>query len=132
MSKRKTVYGTSLPYSTLDIKGGGKMPYKSEKIKLDPSQDRRRKLTDEQKREIKQIYESGVCGMRPLAQQFGVSRRTIQFIVDEEKKQRCAEQFKQRRKDGRYKPTKEEWAKTVREHRQYKQNLYLKGELKEE
>ena len=108
------------------------MPYKSEKIKLDPSQDRRRKLTDEQKREIKQIYESGVCGTRPLAQQFGVSRRTIQFIVDEGKKQRCAEQFKQRRKDGRYKPTKEEWAETIREHRRYKQNLYLKGELKEE
>lgn len=108
------------------------MPYKSEKIKLAPSQDRRRKLTDEQKREIKRIYESGVCGTRPLAKQFGVSRRTIQFIVDEAKKQRCTEQFKQRRKDGRYKPTKEEWAKTVREHRQYKQTLYLKGELKEE
>ena len=108
------------------------MPYKSAKIKLDPSQDRRRKLTDEQKREIKQIYESGICGTRPLAQQFGVSRRTIQFIVDEGKKQRCAEQFKQRRKDGRYKQTKEEWAKTIREHRQYKQELYLKGELKEE
>ena len=59
------------------------MPYKSEKIKLAPEQDRRRKLTDEQKREIKQIYESGVCGQRPLAKQFGVSRRTIQFIVDE-------------------------------------------------
>lgn len=108
------------------------MPYKSEKIKLAPEQDRRRKLTDEQKREIKRIYESGVCGTRPLAKQFGVSRRTIQFIVDEAKKQRCAEQFKQRRKDGRYKPTKEEWAATVREHRQYKQKLYLKGELKED
>jgi ribosomal protein L19E len=108
------------------------MPYKSEKIKLDPSQDRRRKLTDEQKEEIKQIYKSGVCGTRPLAKQFGVSRRTIQFIVDEEKKQRCAEQFKQRRKDGRYKPTKEEWARTVREHRRYKQKLYLNGELQEE
>lgn len=108
------------------------MPYKSEKIKLAPSQDRRRKLTDEQKREIKRIYESGVCGQRPLAKQFGVSRRTIQFIVDEGKKQRCAEQFKQRRKDGRYKPTKEEWATTVREHRRYKQKLYLNGELQEE
>lgn len=108
------------------------MPYKSEKIKLAPEQDRRRKLTDEQKREIKRIYESGVCGQRPLAKQFGVSRRTIQFVVDEGKKQRCAEQFKQRRKDGRYKPTKEEWAKTIREHRRYKQELYLKGELNEE
>lgn len=106
------------------------MPYKSEKIKLDQSQDRRRKLTDEQKREIKQIYESGVCGTRPLAKQFGVSRSLIQVIVNpniaEAKKKRIKEHWKD------YRPTKEEWAATMREHRQYKQNLYLKGELKEE
>ena len=106
------------------------MPYKSEKIKLDPSQDRRRKLTDEQKEEIKRIYKSGVCGTRPLAKQFGVSRATIQVIVNPAR----AESIKQRRKENwrNYRPTKEEWAETIREHRRYKQNLYLKGELKEE
>ena len=46
------------------------MPYKSEKLKLNETQDRRRKLTDEQKEEIKRIYKSGVCGQRPLAKQF--------------------------------------------------------------
>ena len=106
------------------------MPYKSEKIKLDPSQDRRRKLTDEQKREIKQIYESGVCGTRPLAKQFGVSRSLIQVIVNpniaEAKRKRMKEHWMD------YRPSKEEWASTMREHRQYKQTLYLKGELKEE
>ena len=35
------------------------MPYKSEKIPLQPNQDRRRKLTEEQKDEILRIYESG-------------------------------------------------------------------------
>ena len=106
------------------------MPYKSESIKLDPSLDRRRKLTDEDKREILRIYKSGVCGMRPLAKQFGVSRATIQIIVNPVR----AEKVKQRRKEHwrDYRPTKEEWAATMREHRQYKHKLYVEGKLKEE
>lgn len=103
------------------------MPYKSETIKLSETQDRRRKLTDEQKEEIKRIYKSGVCGMRPLAEQFGVSRSTIQVIVNPNR----AERVKQRNKDHwrDYRPSKKEWAATIREHRHYKQELYVKGEL---
>ena len=106
------------------------MPYKSEAIKLDPSLDRRRKLTDEDKREILRIYKTGVCGMRPLAKQFGVSRATIQIIVNpniaEAKRKRIKEHWRD------YRPTKEEWAATMREHRQYKHKLYVDGKLKEE
>lgn len=103
------------------------MPYKSEKLKLSKSQDRRRKLTDEQKEEIKKLYATGLIGQRPLAKQFGVSRSLIQIIVNPE----IAEKKKQRIKDHwkDYRPTKEEWAATIREHRRYKQELYLKGEL---
>ena len=105
------------------------MPYKAEKIKLSETQDRRRKLTEKQKEEIKAIYATGVCGTRPLAKQFGVSRSTIQIIVNPA--------IKQRRHDyvannwRKYRGTKEEWAKTQREHRHYKNELYLKGELKD-
>lgn len=104
------------------------MPYKSEKIKLDPSQDRRRKLTEEQKEEIRRIYKSGVCGTRPLAKQFGVHRSTIQIIVNPVR----AEQVKQRAKEHwrDYQQPKEKWAETIREHRRYKQELYVKGQLK--
>ena len=103
------------------------MPYKSEKIKLSETQDRRRKLTDEQKEEIKKIYAEGKCGTRPLAKQFGVSKTTIQIIVNPE----IASKRKQYRKEHwqDYRPSKEEWAATMREHRHYKQELYLKGEL---
>lgn len=106
------------------------MPYKSQYIKLDPSQDRRRKLTEEQKAEIRRIYATGVCGQRPLAKQFGVSRSLIQIIVNP----KIAEAKKQRRKEHwrDYRPTKEEWAATIREHRQYKHKLYVEGKLKEE
>ena len=85
------------------------------------------KCFDEQKEEIKRIYATGLVGQRPLAKQFGVSRSLIQVIVNPE----IAEKKKQRIKDHwkDYRPTKEEWAATIREHRRYKQELYLKGEL---
>ena len=104
------------------------MPYKSEKLKLSETQDRRRKLTDDQKEEIKRIYAEGKCGTRPLAKQFGVSRGTIQVIVNPSIKQRQHDRIAKHWRD--YRPTKEEWAKIQKEHRRYKQELYLKGELK--
>lgn len=108
------------------------MPFKSEKIKLTKEQDRRIKLSDEQREEIKEKYSTGSYSQRALAREYNVSRRLISFILFPEKAIKSANQFKERRADGRYKPSKEEWAKTVREYRRYKQNLYLKGELKEE
>jgi DNA invertase Pin-like site-specific DNA recombinase len=103
------------------------VPYKSEKIKLSPTQDRRRKLTDEQKEEIKKIYAEGIVGQRPLAKQFGVSRSLIQVIVNPEIAEKKKRRIKEHWRD--YRPSKEEWAETIREHRHYKQELYLKGEL---
>lgn len=108
------------------------MPYKSEKIKLNETQDRRKKLTDKQREEIRDKYATGLYSQRTLAKKYNVSRRLITFILDDKKQKRNAELLKERKLDGRYKPTKEEWAKTVREHRRYKQELYLKGELKED
>jgi len=107
------------------------LPYKSEKIKLSKEQDRRIKLTDDQKLEIKDKYATGLYSQRALSAEYNVSRRLIQFILDEEKARVAAEQLKIRRADGRYKPTKEEWAETVKEHRRYKQNLYISGKLNE-
>lgn len=106
------------------------MPYKSSKIPLSESQDRRRKLTEAQKDIIRHRYETESIGMRPLAKEYGVSRSLIQTVVNPA----IAEKKKQRGKDHwrDYRPTKEKWAETVREHRQYKQRLYLEGELKEE
>lgn len=103
--------------------------YKSEKIKLSPEQDRRIKLNDKQREEIREKYTIGMYSQRNLAEEYGVSRRLITFILDPDKAKKNAEQLKQRRADGRYKPNKEKWAAIMREHRHYKQELYLKGEL---
>ena len=107
------------------------MPYKSEKIKLPKEHDRRIKLTDEQREEIRQKYSTGLYSQRALAREYGVSRRLISFVLDDAKYQKCKKQFKERKADGRYKPDRETWAKTMREYRHYKQRLYLDGELTE-
>lgn len=106
------------------------MPYKSEKIRLSPSQDRRRKLTDEQKQQIKELYATGLYSQRALAKEFNVNRSTIAIIVNPERAKAVSERRKEHASD--YKYDKKTWAKVKREHRHYKQSLYLKGELKEE
>lgn len=105
------------------------MPYKSSSIKLSRELDRRVKLSDEQREEIKHKYESGFYSQRALAREYNVSRRLISFILFPEKAEIAAQQLKERKADGRYKPSKEDWAATQREHRRYKQRLYMAGKL---
>lgn len=64
------------------------MPFKSEKIKLPKELDRRRKLSDEQREEIKEKYATGLYSQRALAREYNVSRRLISFVIDEEKAKR--------------------------------------------
>lgn len=51
------------------------MPYKSQKIKLKGLQDRRKKLTDEQREEIKSLYGTGCYSLNGLAKRFEVSKK---------------------------------------------------------
>lgn len=106
------------------------MPRKSEKILLSEKQDRRRKLTSEQKNKISDMYSTGLYSLNQLAKQFGVSKKTVLLIVNPE----SAAKAKQYRKDNwrQWQRTGEEWNATQREHRAYKQKLYEDGELKHE
>lgn len=106
------------------------MPYKSEKIKLKGLQDRRKRLTDEQRAEIKELYGTGCYSLNGLAKRFDVSKKTILLIVNSE----SAERAKQYRKEHW-----KEWQQHGKEHneaikktRKYKQKLYKEGKLKEE
>lgn len=106
------------------------MPYKSEKIKLQGMQDRRKRLTDEQREEIKDLYGTGFYSLNDLAKRFNVSKKTILLIVNKN----SAETAKQYRKDHW-----QEWQRKGKEHneaimktRKYKQQLYKEGKLKEE
>lgn len=106
------------------------MPYKSEKIKLQGLQDRRRKLTDTQKEEIRELYATGLYSLNRLAKQYEVSKKTILLTVNPESKKVQDEYIKNHWRDFQH--SREERTEAARKVRRYKQELYLRGELKEE
>ena len=108
------------------------MPYKSERIPLPRELDRRVRLSEEQKDEIRHKYETGLYSQRQLAKEYNVSRRLIVFVVHPDRYERAKEQSAQRHREGRYDTSKEEHARIIREHRRYKQGLYTTGKLKDE
>ncbi len=101
------------------------MPYKAEKKRLPPELDRRRKLNDVQKDEIKHKYSTGFYSLNGLAKEYNVSKKTVLLIVNPESKRKNDERIKEHWRD--YVPTKEERNAIMREHRAYKHNI-LKGE----
>ena len=105
------------------------MPRKSEKIKLSETQDRRKKLTVEQKKEISELYSTGLYSLNQLARKFEVSKKTVLLIVNSE----SAEKARQYRKENwkQWQRTGKEWNAIQREHRAYKQKLYEEGKLSE-
>ncbi|MDR2044863.1 MAG: hypothetical protein LBQ15_10995 [Clostridium sp.] len=104
------------------------MPYKSEKIRLAENQDRRRKLTQEQKDEIVALYATGKHSLRSLGRQFGVDRTYMKILVNPDRAETVKNRIKEHWHD--YVPSKEQRNEIMREHRQYKHSLYLKGELR--
>lgn len=105
------------------------MPYKSEKIKLKGLQDRRKKLTDEQREEIKSLYGTGCFSLNDLAKKFNVSKKTILLIVNKDSEERAKQYRKEHWKD--WHRTGEEHNKAIKNTRKYKHELYKNGELKD-
>lgn len=103
------------------------MPYKSEKIKLSETQDRRRRLTSEQQEEIRNLYATGLYSWKQLAGMYGCSKSRVGQIVNPERDAKVKARIKEHWRD--YQKKGEEWNTTIREHRRYKQQLYLKGKL---
>lgn len=102
------------------------MPYKFQttKKKIGKKNDRRRKLTDAQRTEIKDLY--GKISQRKLARMFGVSRRLIIFIGCPDK---YTANIKARLKRGGSKIyyDKDDNTKYMKKHRHYKKALFDKG-----
>lgn len=106
------------------------MPYKSEKIKLSEKQDRRRRLTSDQKIEIEELYGTGNFSLNDLAKRFNVSKKTILLIVNKESAEKAKQYGKEHWKEFQH--TGEERNEAVRNYRRYKNELYKTGELKED
>ena len=88
--------------------------------------DKRRKLTEDQKEEIKEKYSTGFYSYRILAKEYGVSKRTVNNIINPITAQKSKDRIKAHWRD--YQKHGEEWAKTMRKHRQYKKKLLDAGE----
>lgn len=108
------------------------MPYKFDGIPINnPENDKRVKLRGEDRNKIREEYATGLVSQRDLARKYNVSRRTIQFILDPEKRERAKKQFAARQKDGRY-YSKEKHRVYMKNHRDHLKQLYQDGKLKRE
>ena len=105
------------------------MPYihETNHIKLVGLQDRRRKLTDEQKAEIIRLRDEGWSLMK-LAKEFEVSKKLILLIVNPESKAKNDKYIKDNWRE--FQQTKEKRTEAVKKTRHHRQELFLKGELK--
>lgn len=106
------------------------MPYKSEKIKLQGLQDRRKKLTDGQRKEIEELYRTGFYSLNDLAKRFNVSKKSILLIVNKDSADKAKQYRKEHWRD--WQRTGEEHNKAIKNTRKYKYGLYKDGKLKEE
>lgn len=94
-------------------------------VRVGKEHDKRRKLTDEQREEIKRLYENKDYSLQRLAIKFHVCRDTIYRIVNPNaEKLRKGYSEKHWRK---YKPSQEKSQQTREKHFQYKQSLVDNG-----
>lgn len=106
-----------------------------QKIRLPREYDRRIKLSDAQRDDIRQRFKAGEA-MRAIARDYsGVcSRSTVVHVCRPERLAHVRQARKERAKDGRYYPGAKKWAETQREHRRYKTKVFkllrARGELK--
>lgn len=105
------------------------MPNKSDKIKIQGTTfDRRIKLNDAQRGEIKELRKLGLS-YRVIAERYEVSKSLIILVCNPDIAERKRLAFIERSREGRYKPTKEERATIQREHRAYKAKLHKEGKI---
>lgn len=106
------------------------MPRKSDSMPINnPKYDRRVKLTEADKKQLKKDHELG-ASIHGLSKKYGVSRRTIQFTLYPERLEKAKADFAERQKDGRY-YDKDKHKDYMKAHRNHKKELHKSGLLNE-
>jgi predicted DNA-binding protein YlxM (UPF0122 family) len=101
------------------------MPYTSDKLSIkNELLDRRVKLTQTDKKEVKRLYFEEHLAIREITRRYKVSRRLIQFILFPERIKKSREN-----RDWRDYYTKEKNREYQKKHRRYKNQLYKQGLL---
>lgn len=104
------------------------MPCKHREKLIPIEHDRRVKLNDIQRQEIRELYDSGSYSQRGLAKLYRVSRRLVTMILDPLKHQANIARRQELLKTKSY-YDKDKQRAYMRSHRQYKQQLYLDNKL---
>jgi hypothetical protein len=107
------------------------MPLKIQSIKIEKTKyDRRIKLFDEEREEVKEKHEAGQS-IKSLAREYKVDKNIIKIIVNpefaESFRQKNIERQRQYREEKTYLPQRNGY---MRNHRRYKQKLYKEGKIK--
>lgn len=102
------------------------MPCKSDKIRLNRSQDRRAKFTDEQVAEMRNLYAKGWT-QKAIAELYETHQSTVSYIVSELAHENLA---KYRKENPPKRRTREEAKLYMRDLRKYKSTIHKppKGE----
>lgn len=101
------------------------MPYAHNKKKIPRELDRRVKLSDEDKENIKSMYSFERLSQREIARRFKVSRKLISLTLFPEKLEHERALYKERRKDGQY-YDKNKHREYMKKYRHYKQSIKTK------
>lgn len=105
------------------------MPTIIDIVKIPTQLDGRRKITDEQRQEIRRLYEIEQRSIHHIARTTGVSKRSVQFILFPER----AEVVRQRAKEVKRWEAgnkKEKHTPAMQKHRAKKKDLIAKGLIK--
>lgn len=103
------------------------MPYTSEKISIKNTEyDRRKKINDAQREEIKKLRLSGLT-YREIAEMYKCHRETIINICNPDIAEQKRIADRERRRKRNY--TQAEKAAIQREHRAYKHKLHKEGKI---
>ena len=105
------------------------MPYKNIEKLIPTKLKKSAKLTQEDKDEMRKMYKMGGWSYRTLGIEFGVSKSMAIYAVNPER-QKKNYALRVARGGSKQYYDKDKHTKAMKKHRQYKQELYLKGELK--
>lgn len=101
-------------------------------IPLQGLQDRRRRLTDKDKSEIRELYATGGHSLMSLARLYHVSKSLIGITVNPERARKMKERAREHWRDYAYKYGMEYRARMARNCKNHKYKLFKSGELKED
>ena len=102
------------------------MPAIVDRYAVGQEHDKRRKLTEEEKEEIRELYTKGGWSHKTLSERYKVSKSLITIVLNPNRAEKVKNRVKEHWRD--YQQHGKEWAETMQKHRRHKKELLETGE----